>query len=206
MTNIDSRFQDTLKDPRSVPSFNGVTERDFMEFSNMPDIEKEIEEGNKDAIAVQYADFIREQGYGSVVRESIARLSLWLDVKLNAIKDKNNSIYFEYKVMNDELERIRNEFEQVISAETIDGEVKLARHSDFINKTFNSLKDRLDFMEKNFYLFDNGQVQYTRTLLFNINQLDYDISIVKKIDEVPRDYPIIISEIGKDERFYFEGV
>lgn len=203
MTNINGSFQDTYKDPNTVPSFNGVTEKDFMEFENMPEIEDAIEHGQKNTLAIQYADFIRRQGYGSVVRESIARLSLYLNVQMNAIESKNSQIYLEYESMQKELEAIRKEFETLISSQTIDGEVKLARHSEFFKRTFPSLQSRLDYIENDHYFTQTGEIHMTRTLIDDDFSKNHEVATIGEVTDPTETNPIIIATVDdtKQNRF-----
>lgn len=199
MTNINGSFQDTIKDPQLIPAFNNVTERDFMEFSNMPEIENVIVNGVIDDIAFQYANFIREQGYGSVVRESIARLSLYIDTKLNDLKSENIQLYAFYKESKRELDRIRVEFEQAIAAQTIDGEVKLARIS-LDGKVYSSLKARLDAIESRIYPVYQSIIKEKRVLIDDKFSLNNKITIKKKINTNKSydDLPIIKANVNDD--------
>lgn len=201
MTNINGSFQDTIKDPQLIPAFNNVTERDFMEFSNMPEIENAIVNGVIDDIAFQYANFIREQGYGSVVRESIARLSLYIDTKLNDLKSENIQLYVFYKESKRELDRIRVEFEQAIAAQTIDGEVKLARIA-LDGKVYSSLKARLDAIESRIYLVYKSTIKEKRVLIDDKFSLNNKIAIKKKINTNKSydDLPIIKANINDDKQ------
>lgn len=201
MTNINGSFQDTIKDPQLIPAFNNVTERDFMEFSNMPEIENAIVNGVIDDIAFQYANFIREQGYGSVVRESIARLSLYIDTKLNDLKSENVQLYAFYKESKRELDRIRVEFEQAIAAQTIDGEVKLARIA-LDGKVYSSLKARLDAIESRIYPIYQSTIKEKRVLIDDKFSLNNKIAIKKKINTNKSydDLPVIKANINDDKQ------
>lgn len=201
MTNINGSFQDTIKDPQLIPAFNNVTERDFMEFSNMPEIENAIVNGVIDDIAFQYANFIREQGYGSVVRESIARLSLYIDTKLNDLKSENIQLYAFYKESKRELDRIRVEFEQAIAAQTIDGEVKLARIA-LDGKVYSSLKARLDAIESRIYPVYQSTIKEKRVLIDDKFSLNNKIAIKKKINTNKSydDLPVIKANINDDKQ------
>lgn len=201
MTNINGSFQDTIKDPQLIPAFNNVTERDFMEFSNMPEIENAIVNGVIDDIAFQYAKFIREQGYGAVVRESIARLSLYIDTKLNDLKSENIQLYAFYKETQRELDRIRLEFEQAITAQTIDGEVKLARIA-LDGKVYSSLKARLDAIESRIYPVYKSTIKEKRVLIDDKFSLNNKIAIKKKINTNKSydDLPVIKANINDDKQ------
>ena len=196
-----SKFIDTLPDPNIVPDFNGQIATDP---TKVPEIEQEIINGFKDEIALRYAQFIRGKMYGADVRESIARFGLWLDVKVNSIETRSNQIYLEYLDIQKELETFREEFEQVISAQTIDGEVKLARMSEAMNKTFPSLKARLDAMERKFYIESRNTMSLTRTLVDNNFSKNHQVRKIKKVMIKDKNYPIIIAEIDNSNQNRFK--
>lgn len=200
-----SKFIDTLADPSVVPTFNGVVATDP---TGIPEIEQAILNGYKDEISLRYAQFIRNKMYGKDVRESIARFSLWLDVRINSTEAKGNQINLEYESILKDLEDFRKQFEIVISAETIDGEVKLARHSLFTGKTFNSLKARLDFMEAEHYLTKIGEINKTRTLIDNDFSKNHTVTKINEVDVSLKINPIIIATVddNKQNRFKLRKV
>lgn len=200
-----NKFVDTLPDPSVVPSSNGVIATDPTE---VPEIEQAIVDGYKDEIALRYAQFIRGKMYGKDVRESIARFSLWLDVRINSVEAKGNQIDLEYQQIQKELEDFREQFELIVSSATIDGEVKLARHSLFTEKTFNSLKARLDFMEAEHYLTKIGEINKTRTLIDNDFSKNHTVTKINEVDVSLKINPIIIATVddNKQDRFNLRKV
>lgn len=200
-----NKFIDTLADPSVAPTFNGVVATDP---TGIPEIEQAIVDGYKDEIALRYAQFIRRKMYGKDVRESIARFNLWLDVRINTVEAKGSQINLEYQQIQKELEDFREQFELVIASETIDGEVKLARHSLFTGKTFNSLKARLDFMEFEHYLEKIGEINKTRTLIDNDFSKNHTVAKVKDISLSLKINPIIIATVDdtKQNRFKLRKV
>lgn len=200
-----SKFIDTLPDPSVVPIFNGKVATDPTEIS---EIEQAIIDGYKDEIALRYAQFIREKMYGKDVRESIARFNLWLDVRINSVESKGNQIDLEYEQIQKELEDFREQFELIVSSATIDGEVKLARHSLFTGKTFNSLKARLDFMESEHFLLDAGEVNVSRTLIDNDFSKNHTVRKTGEVTVPLKANPIICATVDdpKQNRFNFVKV
>ena len=198
-------FVDTVPSPSDIP-----IEREGMydDPTELPDIEKEIIDGFKDEIALRYAQFIRSKMKGGDVRESIARFSLWLDVRINSVEAKGNQIDLEYQQIQKELEDFREQFELIVSGSTIDGEVKLARHSLFTGKTFNSLKARLDFMEGEHYLTKIGEINKTRTLIDNDFSKNHTVTKINEVDVSLKVNPIIIATVddNKQDRFKLRKV
>lgn len=200
-----NKFIDTMPDPSVVPTSNGKVANDPTE---VPEIEQAIVDGYKDEIALRYAQFIRGKMYGKDVRESIARFSLWLDVRINSVEAKGNQINLEYQQIQKELEDFKEQFELIVSGATIDGEVKLARHSLFTGKTFNSLKARLDFMESEHYLEKIGEINKTRTLIDNDFSKNHTVIKVKDVSLSLKNNPIIIATVDdtKQNRFKLRKV
>lgn len=200
-----NKFIDTLPDPSIVPTFNGKVATDPTE---VPEVEQAIVDGYKDEIALRYAQFIKAKMYGKDVRESIARFSLWLDVRINWVEAKGNQIDLEYQQIQKELEDFREQFELIVSGSTIDGEVKLARHSLFTGKTFNSLKARLDFMEAEHYLTKIGEINKTRTLIDNDFSKNHTVTKINEVEVSLKANPIIIATIddNKQDRFKLRKV
>ena len=200
-----SKFIDTLADPSVVPTFNDVVATDP---TGIPEIEQAILNGYKDEISLRYAQFIRNKMYGKDVRESIARFSLWLDVRINSTEAKGNQINLEYESILKDLEDFRKQFEIVISAETIDGEVKLSRHSLFTNRTFESLKARLDYMESELYVTKIGEINSIRTLIDNDFSKNHTVIKTNEVDDYKSVNPIIIATVddNKQNRFKLRKV
>ena len=200
-----SKFIDTIPDQSKVPTFSGKVATDPTE---VPEIEQAIVDGYKDEIALKYAQFIRGKMYGKDVRESIARFSLWLDVRINSVEAKGNQINLEYQQIQKELEDFREQFELIVSGATIDGEVKLARHSIFTGKTFPSLKARLDYMESEHFLTKIGEINKTRTLIDNDFSMNHTVSKMGEVDVSVQINPIIIATVddSKQNRFKLRKV
>lgn len=208
MINYDgnsSKFLDTFADPSIVPVFNDRIATDPTE---VPEIEQAIIDGYKDEIALRYAQFIRGKMYGKDVRESIARFNLWLDVRINSVEAKGNQVIREYQLIQKELEDFREQFELIVSGATIDGEVKLSRHSVFTGKTFDSLKARLDFMEAEHYLTKIGEIKKTRTLIDNDFSKNHTVTKIDEVDVSLKVNPIIIATVddNKQDRFKLRKV
>ena len=194
-------FHDVLPEPEAIPTQSGSNSSDP---TLLPAIEAEIVEGHKTDIALRYARFIRTKQRGSEVRESIARFDLWLDVRINTVEAEGNQVALEYQQIQRELEDFREQFELVIASETIDGEVRLARHSLFTGKTFNSLKARLDFMEAEHYLEKIGEVNTTRTLIDNDFSKNHTVIKVKDVSLSLKNNPIIIATVDDDKQNRFK--
>ncbi len=198
--NGGASFRDTVPYPNDIPM---EREGFYTDPTAVPEIEEAIEKGYKDQLALRYAQFIREKMYGVDVRESISRFGLWLDVRTNSVEAKGSQINLEYNKIKKELEDFREQFELITSSNTIDGEVKLARHSLFSGKTYPSLKARLDFMESEHYLSVAGEINTARTLLDDNFSKNHTTRKVGSIADPTINYPIIIATVddNKQDRF-----
>lgn len=86
--------------------------------------------------------------------------------------------------------------------------IKLARHSLFTDKTFNSLKARLDFMESEHYLIKIGEINKTRTLIDNDFSKNHTMIKTNEVNISLKENPIIIATVddNKQDRFKLRKV
>lgn len=195
-----SNFHDVLPEINSVPVQRGINSTDP---TLLPEIEAAIVNGAKTDISVRYANFIRTKQRGSEVRESIARFGLWLDVRINQVEDIEHKISNDYESILQQIEDFNKKYDQAVNAQTIDGEVKIARISAINGITYNSLKERLDAMDSRLYTMKAGSLTFTRILETTNLKTSYGASVVSTVANPNTDYPLIISDIGPTKRFSF---
>lgn len=176
--------------------------------THVPEIDKEITEGQKDAISVKLAGWIRTKMYGIDVREAIARFVLWMSVLYNRLLAISNKLINRQDQLEKDMEKIAQEFDEVTVNATEDLEVIRARSSNHTNITFKTLGKRLDAMEKSHYTLPARQVSVLVNLEDDRFSVNHEILKIATVPNPTEFSALVIAEIGSvdQDTFYIKKV
>ncbi|MGO2267142.1 MAG: hypothetical protein ACTH54_09880 [Vagococcus salmoninarum] len=201
----EKEFIDTMADPSSVPEFVDGESNDP---TKLPEIDKEIAEGQKDSTSVKLANFIRTKMFGADVRETIARAILWFSVLYNRMLSGLTQLLAKVNLLEKEFDGLSEKLDEVVGGQTQDNEVKLARVSKYYNKTFLTIGRRMDRIELENYKRISSENNLDITLEDDSFSANFETQAAGQVESSLEEWPLVISAIGTapTSEFHLEKV
>lgn len=176
--------------------------------THVPEIDKEISEGEKDAISVKLANWIRTKMYGLDVREAMARFILWISVLYHRILSITDKLIKRQDDVEHKFDNLNDKFNDQIEGSTTDGEIIAARRSGISGKKYKLLGDRLDDMEESHFTLKEKEVGVLITLQDDRFSINYEVQKTIEVNDSSDFSALVIAEIGNtvQDTFYLEKV
>lgn len=176
--------------------------------THVPEIDKEITEGEKDAISIKLANWIRTKMYGLDVREAMARFILWISVLYHRILSITNKLINRQDDVEQKFDKLNDKFNDQIENSTTDGEIIAARRSGVSEKKYQLLGDRLDDMEESHFTLKEKEVGVLITLQDDRFSINFEVQKIIDVSDPIVFSALVIAEIGNttQDTFYLEKV